>query len=254
MNWYAYCCNNPVNYTDPSGNWLVNATIPIKSIRDSIGENPYEDVKSFLKGCGFFNRWQHIILSGVWINGENYECIFEDACDVGADHLPYYDKAPISINISYVGNFPVVVVDDLTTTADDGTLSIKGFGLLNMRTINKIMEKQFNDIRSTNPLRWGWMSWYKAIMDNGAITSFRSGNKISNFLFNGKIYDYTEINYIGAGYAATYYQCIYKLSPLYNILTVFSSQFWNLYKHFHFAGDDQYWFMMGMYLCYKQAL
>jgi RHS repeat-associated protein len=188
MNWYNYCGGNPLNYTDPTGNWTYKATIPVRCFSDVPGKDPKADVEAFLKEVGFYNYFSPprdpISLSEVKVDNDNYICTFVDALNLGIE-------PPINITSRTLGSFPVVLVN--------------GLGLLDNRLLDKVMEDRvaefrihFNNVSmiwQINLYRYWW-----DLLGNNCDTLFNA----ENWLYKGNKYTFEEVNDIGEGYIMAY--------------------------------------------------
>jgi RHS repeat-associated protein len=87
MNWYAYCGNDPLNYTDPMGLWIYGPIdIPVGMVWDYGETQSFPDsvcmseVSAFLKDTGFLDRYNAALHSATYVDGY-YRCYF-DVCDI----------------------------------------------------------------------------------------------------------------------------------------------------------------------------
>ena len=98
INWYTYCGNNPLKYTDPSGNrplgsheipvWIPRVTVgDFFSSDEYLAQNPEhshkKDVDAYLRESGFYNVAEGATLKSVERRGFGYYCIFDVADDSG---------------------------------------------------------------------------------------------------------------------------------------------------------------------------
>ncbi len=245
MNWYNYCGSNPLNYLDPSGEKYYYYTVSVANsfIYSYIGEDPNRSpsrtIFEWLEAIDFYydnGNWVAIYVNDT---SDGYEIKF-------MSWIPDVFEPPKEPDFVFtsIADTPVVVLNEL--------------GRLNDRVIINIMDEWFENIRSQDR-HVGILGWFEKMIGN-TYTPFRSG-KIKYFLYWGKEYNFTAVNYIGWGYVAAHFDPPWLEPEYYNpttyllfyegVLKTRMPDLWNLYKWHHLGGDDQYWYNMGYTFYYN---
>lgn len=190
MNLYAYCGNNVVNRTDPSGLFRVSVTIPLETIWHNSSMGTYlekeersvttktdlqhkKDVLGFLEESNFYEEFPGVTLKHAWFIGSSeegaYLCIFEvpdDVDDYKGMTMDCDDRDAEGISILYV-NAPNRQIGERTTR------------ILDWRLIGML-----RDYEKENRLGWGWPVTGIAGGVIGILANYGS-NYVQNTLIHG---------------------------------------------------------------------
>jgi RHS repeat-associated protein len=229
MNWYLYCGNNPLNFMDPSGLASITVRIPTDCIIDNPDATTATyDVSDWLTDVGFFDEYEGWYVEYADIDGAYFDISLSDITDVCDVNVPEFD-------ILHVGNAQVVVIDGV------GRLDSRG------RTVKMIMDSWFKACLAKDRWNWNPEDWYYDMLSH-AVTPFRGqggSDIIKKWYLGGKIYHYTEVNYVGFGFAAAHFLSPLNTSWKFWFVNRNLPQVWNLAKYWHLAGADQRWFITG---------
>jgi len=232
MNWYAYCGNNPLGRVDPSGNYSMSVRIPTECITDNPdATTAYRDVTDWLYDVGFGDDYQRWYIEYIDIDGSDFDISLTD----GSDITDACDVKVPEFRIEHVGSAQVVVIDDI------GRLDSRD------RTLKMIMDAWFAEKMAMDRWSWSIADWYDNVR-NCAVTPFRGqggSDLIKKWYSGGKIYDNTEINYVGFGFGAAHFRSPLHLIGDFRIMNRYWPQIWNRWNYQHWAGPDQFWFNKG---------
>jgi len=211
-NWYAYCGNDPLNSTDPSGMaedyWFFKFTFPVDAIQATPGPDAgvRDVVTEFFHDHGYFDEpgsW-FVINVTVSENRQYFEVTFahprtDYSEDAQAPEAPSLDYTP-------EGGAWIVTYNDV--------------GLLPMRSLNKMIR---SDVARVNgwwvapqirpwwyPGRYPYI-WEAENLVNECDTVFRT-TEIKEWNWKGTIYDRSEVNFILEGHAMRHYGYSYLTS------------------------------------------
>ncbi len=232
INWYAYCGNNPLGYTDPSGLYSMSVRIPTDSITDKPdATTAYGDVTDWLYDVGFGDDYQRWYVEYVDIDGAYFDISLTD----GSDITDVCDVKVPKFEFVHVGGVQVVVID--------------GIGRLDSgdRTLKMIMDAWFAEKLAMDRWSWSIVDWYNNMISS-AVTPFRGqggSDIIKKWYSGGKTYDNTEINYVGFGFGAAHFRSPLHLTGDFRIMNRYWPQIWNRWNYQHWAGADQFWFNKG---------
>ncbi len=236
INWYSYCGNNPLAWMDPSGLMTAQIEIPTICITDDPFNNPggvsFTDiVKWWLNDVGFYDdEYSHWDFNSVSIDGNDFVIDFyceDDSLEPGIDYSTYD-----------VGDATVMAFNDI------GRLDSRG------RTVKMIMDSWFKACLAEDRWNWNPVDWYYDMLSH-AVTPFRGqggSDIIKKWYLGGEIYDNTEVNYVGFGFAAAHFLSPLNASWQFWLVNRNLPQVWNLAKYWHLAGADQRWFITGFAL------
>ncbi|MFB0554819.1 MAG: RHS repeat-associated core domain-containing protein [Phycisphaerae bacterium] len=239
MNWYGYCGNNPLIMVDPSGCHEMayhhfHFTMPsdlIDTTGLSLDKIPGEFSDWLLSDMAIVEQmpgWD--IDSVTWVPDSDEfldVAIFYNGCYVD-DPLPV-DEPELAIET--VGRVQV--------------LTVGGIGMLDDYTLLKIMEPWFDDKLAEERWVGGIFGWFNA-MNGSVATPFRK-DIISQWKYKSEIYDYSEVNYVGWGFAGAHYISAFHSWQTQQLIIKYLVPFYNrFYKHYgHWGIDDQFWFIKG---------
>jgi RHS repeat-associated protein len=189
MNWYSYCGNDPISYSDPIGNWRITVSIPRDCITDTPSGSDLNDVRNFFNRTGYLDillRNNVDVLNSTF-DGTYYQCTIGDFANEQI-------QAPINIVISKINIFPIVLVKTNTGYS---------FGLLDDRTLEKIIKSSVHSVNLwSNSSYWAINLW-KHLGDfiSKCDTPFHFYANQSSWFYKGSIYSSDEVNYILEGHA-----------------------------------------------------
>jgi RHS repeat-associated protein len=192
MNLYAYCGNNPLGFSDPSGLYRTKTVpIPIESIIDPdkfTDWSPYasgEQIDAWLRDVGFYKLYPDWSLDSVEVSGESV--ILTLYCD-DEDHKGEPNFSVSWLDVKEAGS----VVDTVPVALLDGV------GLLNEWTLNRIIKPAIQRVNA-----WDRESSWAEILDllmTKCDTAFRYFT-IEKWRYKGNVFDNDDINYILEGHA-----------------------------------------------------
>jgi len=230
INLYSYCGNNPLGRVDPLGLTSISVPIPINAITsDAVDDASAEGVvNSWLADVGFYNEYPGWYIEYVGIDGDNFDVHLTDGCDVDVCDV----KVP-KFEIVDVGGAPVVVIDSI------GRLDSRN------RTLMMIMDAWFAACLAEGRWIWSPVDWYYVMMRHTK-TPFREKPIIENWYYRGEIYDFTEVNYVGFGYAAAHFLTPLHFDRRFAAMVRQLPIFYNIYVNKNWASqDDLFWFNIG---------
>ena len=120
MNWYAYCGNNSLNYVDPSGNYEISISIPLKTVWDNPSTDEYlaanpehshlKDVVAYLCFAGFYDLYPGAALASADYSDGSYHCVFEipDELDISMNIVTIEGITVLNVNNSDGTNTPLI--------------------------------------------------------------------------------------------------------------------------------------------------
>jgi len=240
----GYCGNNPVGMVDPSGchecrhelslyelyYHTFHFTMPselIDTTRLSLDEIPGK-LQDWLGGMAIQEQalgWR--VANVTWVSGSDEEL------DVVFWYPDCYAVDPLPVDE------PVL---DIKTVGGAKVLTVEGVGMLDDYTLNNIMAPWFKNIMAQKRWNWTIQDWYDDMLDC-AVTPFRKHRKdVKNWKYGRKIYDNSEVNYVGLGFGAAHFLSPLHLSAKFRIVNRKWPFIWNFWNYGHLPGPDQFWF------------
>ncbi len=181
---YAYCGNNPLSYTDPSGLFSIN--IPTECLEDYSTGYAFTDVNAFFADFDFWKHYPQWKLASVELNGNVYNVTIDyigDACDVCDLGLSVVNLNVYRNDGSRADTVPIVFLN--------------GVYWLTNSALDRIIKPAIQEV---NPWAWyapGGISIYRLTSQWDSILR----DNPDKWLYQGQVYSGSNVNYIVGGHA-----------------------------------------------------
>jgi len=190
MNLYAYCGNNPLSYTDPSGLFSIN--IPTECLEDYSTGYAFADVNVFFADFDFWKHYPQWKLASVELNGDVYDVTIDyigDACDVCDPDLRITTWGVRSDDGVLNYNVPIVTLGSVCWLTNSALESLIKPEIHNINQWSK--SRLTSNYLAALAARWDSLFIYTYGMTWQYV--------------NGKAYSGSDINYIVGGHAMKHY-------------------------------------------------
>jgi len=201
INCYAYCGNNPLGYTDPSGLFSMSVRIPTDCITDKPdATTAYGDVTDWLYDVGFGDDYQRWYIEYVDIDGAFFNISLTD----GSDITDACDVKVPEFRIDMIAGVQVVLIDEVARL-DSGD-----------RTLDRILKATIHGLNGW----WNYPGWRTDILIHSLDLKNKwdspfYDSKIKSWKYKGREFNNVEINYINGGHIFSHLGVPYDIAYYY---------------------------------------